>query len=60
MYGRKPSARGYHIAFLADSRLIVVGGFDDLRLAFLLARASAAYSVSRAYHAYLTSGPDRG
>ena len=49
------------LVFLVLNRnVVVVGGFDDLRLAFLLARASAAYSVSRAYHAYLTSGPDRG
>jgi hypothetical protein len=27
-HGRKPSLRGYHVAFLADSRVFFVGGFN--------------------------------
>ena len=44
--GRAPSARGYHTALLADSRLFVIGGFnggevfDDVHM---LELAGAAY-----------------
>lgn len=45
-HGKRPSPRGYHAALLADSRLIVIGGFnghdvhDDV---FALELAAAAY-----------------
>jgi hypothetical protein len=28
VHGRKPSPRGYHVAFLQDSRLFAIGGFN--------------------------------
>jgi Rab9 effector protein with kelch motifs len=44
--GRLPSARGYHCANLADSRLFVFGGFDGHAVfddVFVLDLAGAAY-----------------
>lgn len=44
--GRPPSPRGYHVAFLADSRLFVFGGFNGNEVyedMHLLDLAGAAY-----------------
>lgn len=44
--GRSPSARGYHAALLADSRLFVFGGFNGSEVfddVYMLELAGAAY-----------------
>jgi Rab9 effector protein with kelch motifs len=44
--GRRPAARGYHVAFLADHRLIIAGGFNGADVfddVYALELAAAAY-----------------
>lgn len=44
--GKAPSARGYHVTFLADSRLFIFGGFNGNEVyedMHLLDLAGAAY-----------------
>lgn len=46
VHGRPPSARGYHISILADSRLFYFGGYNGVTAyddVFIVDLAAAAY-----------------